>query len=133
MRINIKDLPKEMQDQVKAKKPKKKAEPTSLPMFVSMCEPLGLPTPVAEHQFEPTRKWRFDFAFIGNRVAVEVEGGAWSRGRHTRGGGFIGDMDKYNRAAALGWRIIRCTPEQMASGVILHDLAEAMTRMVVDG
>lgn len=60
-----------------------------------------------EHRFHPTRKWRFDYADEQNLIAVEVEGGAWIRGRHTRGAGYIGDCDKYNTAQLLGWKILR--------------------------
>lgn len=63
--------------------------------------------PVREHGFHPTRLWRFDFAWPERKVAVEVEGGIWTRGRHTRGAGFIGDCEKYNEAARLGWRVFR--------------------------
>ena len=37
-----------------------------------------------EFQFHPTRKWRADFHLKGRRILVEVEGGIWSNGRHTR-------------------------------------------------
>lgn len=66
--------------------------------------------------FHPTRKWRFDYAWIPQAVAVECEGGVWSGGRHTRGGGFIKDMEKYNEAARLGWRVFRFTPRQLKTG-----------------
>lgn len=69
----------------------------------------GLPQPVAEHRYHPTRKWRFDFAWPDRLVAVEIEGGAWTGGRHTRGSGFVKDCDKYNAAALLGWRVLRYT------------------------
>lgn len=45
-------------------------------------------------------------------IAIEVEGGAFTRGRHTRGAGFIGDMEKYNAATSMGWRVFRVTPSQ---------------------
>jgi very-short-patch-repair endonuclease len=61
----------------------------------------------AEHKFCAARKWRFDFAWPAQKVAVEVEGGVWSKGRHTRGSGYIGDCAKYNTAALDGWRVIR--------------------------
>ena len=64
-----------------------------------------------EHKF-CERRWRFDFAHIEKRIAIEIEGGVYSRGRHVRPKGFIGDMEKYNRAAVLGWRVIRLTPQQ---------------------
>ena len=77
----------------------------------------GLPAPVAEHRFHPTRRWRFDWAFLDRLVALEVEGGVWQQGRHTRGSGFVKDIEKYNAAAALGWRIIRALPRKNQPGI----------------
>lgn len=65
---------------------------------------------VEEHRFHATRRWRFDFAWVAQRVAVEVEGGVWSGGRHTRGAGFVADARKYNEAVRLGWRVLRFVP-----------------------
>lgn len=62
-----------------------------------------------EFKFHPTRKWRFDRADVGNRIAIEFDGGVWIKGRHTRGSGFVRDCEKFNEAAALGWRILRYT------------------------
>ncbi len=69
---------------------------------------------VPEFRFHPTRKWRFDFAWPEHKVAMEIEGAVWVRGRHTRGSGFVKDMEKYNAAASLGWRVFRFTPQQVA-------------------
>ena len=69
----------------------------------------GADEPVVELRFHPVRRWRLDFAFVDSLVAVECEGGTWTRGRHTRGSGFRADCEKYNAAAVLGWRIFRCT------------------------
>jgi len=68
---------------------------------------------VQEYRFHPTRRWRFDFAFPKQKVAVEVEGGAYTRGRHTRGSGFTADCEKYSHAAAMGWKVLRFTGEQI--------------------
>jgi very-short-patch-repair endonuclease len=78
----------------------------------------------AEHKFDDVRRWRFDFASVSLRIAIEVEGGAYTQGRHTRGAGFIGDMEKYNRAVVLGWRVLRYTPTQMQDGFFVKDLKE---------
>lgn len=55
-------------------------------------------------------------AFGVDKIAIEIEGGAWTRGRHTRGAGFIRDMEKYNHAALLGWRVLRFTPQDVLTG-----------------
>ncbi len=75
--------------------------------------PGGVQAPVEEYRFEPTRRWRADFAWPDSRVMVELEGGAWSGGRHTRGAGFEGDCTKYNRAVELGWKVFRYTAEML--------------------
>jgi len=76
----------------------------------------GLPEPVGEYRFSFPRKWRFDWAWPDRKVAVEIEGGAWIAGRHSRGAGFLSDMEKYNTAVSLGWKLFRFTPAQLRSG-----------------
>ena len=76
----------------------------------------------SEYRFHPTRRWRFDYACKALRLAIEVEGGVWTKGRHTRGCGFVGDMEKYNTAAVLGWRILRYTPDQFNAMVWISDV-----------
>lgn len=68
---------------------------------------------VREYRFHPTRKFRFDYAIPSKKIAIEQEGGAWTNGRHTRGKGYTSDMEKYNLATSMGWRVLRFTPEQM--------------------
>lgn len=69
----------------------------------------GGPRLVREHRFAPPRKWRFDAAHLPSKVAIEIEGGIWSRGRHVRGPGFEADAEKYNAAQAMGWLVFRLT------------------------
>lgn len=79
---------------------------------------LGIPEPQSEFKFHPTRKWRFDYAWPDKKIALEIEGGIWTGGRHSRGGiGFLKDMEKYNAAGKLGWRIFRYTPTEFKEGV----------------
>jgi hypothetical protein len=83
---------------------------------------------VPEFRFHKRRRWRFDYAWPRYRVALEVEGGVWSGGRHVRGKGFLGDMEKYNAAVIGGWRILRVTPQQLADGT-----ADRLVRKAIGG
>jgi hypothetical protein len=73
-------------------------------------------------QHRKKREWRFDVAAPVQRIAIEIEGGVWTRGRHTRGKGYIEDMEKYNRAVVLGWRLLRYTPDQFKRGDYVLDV-----------
>lgn len=68
-----------------------------------------------ELKFHPERKWRFDYAFPDYMIALEVEGGTFSRGRHTRGAGYEKDIEKYNEATIMGWRVIRASTGQVVA------------------
>lgn len=76
----------------------------------------SVPPPVREHVFHPTRLWRLDFAWPDKLVAVEVDGGTHSQGRHTRGTGYEEDCRKGAEAAILGWRVIHVTGDMVESG-----------------
>lgn len=76
----------------------------------------GLPAWVTEHKFHPVRKWRLDYAWPAQKIALEVHGGVHSGGRHTRGDGFTGDREKMNEAAAMGWIVIEATAAQIRNG-----------------
>jgi very-short-patch-repair endonuclease len=77
-------------------------------LFFNQCDQdPDVPTPAIEFRFHRRRKWRFDFAWLSEKVAVEIEGGSWSGGRHVRGSGFERDCEKYNQAAFENWRVFR--------------------------
>lgn len=85
----------------------------------------GWPEPVVEYRFvldehtqgrtryvtqtKRVRTWRFDFAWPEQLVAVEMEGGVFTGGAHTRGRDYDADTQKYNASVALGWRVLRYT------------------------
>lgn len=56
-----------------------------------------------QHQFHPSRQWRFDFAHLPSKLAIEVQG--FGEG-HTSYEGMLNDYEKHNEAVRLGWRII---------------------------
>lgn len=59
----------------------------------------------SEYHFAKPRRYRFDFCNIEARIAIECQGGTYSRGRHTRGSALAKEYEKLNLAAQLGWRI----------------------------
>lgn len=89
-------------------------------MLDKLCASLKVPVPVKEYRFHPDRKWRMDYAWPSEKLALEVEGGVWTGGRHTRPQGFLGDMEKYNAAASMGWRILRATPKTLLTSATIE-------------
>lgn len=81
--------------------------------FTAICRSELKTEVVKEYRFHPTRRWRFDYAIPSKKIALEVEGGVFTQGRHTRSTGFLGDMEKYNEAARLGWRVVRTVPSEL--------------------
>lgn len=67
----------------------------------------------AEWPFHPERKWRFDYARPDLKIAIEVDGGVFTGGRHSGGVGQVKDMEKCNNACALGWLVYHITPDDM--------------------
>lgn len=74
------------------------------------------------------RRYRFDFAFPTEKVAVEVQGGIWSGGRHTRGKGFEEERSKSAQAQILGWKYIEVTPSMIRSGEAVDLIEQALGR-----
>lgn len=82
----------------------------------------SLPIPVAELYFHEDVGWRLDFAWLNEKVAVELQGGIWmqapksaktgkrvkgySGSRHLHPAGYARDCYKYNAATAQGWRLV---------------------------
>lgn len=95
-------------------------------MMNMLFRAFGLPLPETEYRFAPPRRWRFDYAWPAHKVALEVEGGVWTGGRHVSGAGFVKDMEKYNAAAVAGWRVLRCQPRDLKNGAIYQSLVDAM-------
>lgn len=91
-------------------------------LFVATARAHGLPEPIPEFKFHPTRKWLIDYAWPNESsdgvqgVALEIEGGAFRGPGHRSVGVFLRNIEKYNEAAILGWILIRVTTDQVKSG-----------------
>ena len=97
--------------------------------FTTLCRSDWKEECVKELKFHPTRKWRFDYAIPAHKIAVEVEGGVWTGGRHTSPKGFLNDIEKYNTATLMGWRVFRTTPDELCTNATLQLLRDAISRV----
>lgn len=86
----------------------------------------GLPEPVEEYRFHPTRRWKFDYCWPHQKIAVEIDGGIWIQGRHTRGAGFLKDHEKMNAAGLLGYRVFRFTPQELKKGIVQEFMKDVL-------
>lgn len=103
-----------------------KKEGKSYPAFEALCLAHGLPTPEREIRFHPKRKWRFDFAWPSLMVALEIEGGAFRGPGHRSVGVFLRNIEKYNEAAIHGWKVLRCTTDDMRTGSVFDWLERVL-------
>ena len=78
--------------------------------FDAWCGKHVLPMPAYEHRFHPERMWRFDVAWPDRQVALEIHGGLFTFGHHSRGKGFLDDREKIGTAVALGWKVLEVAP-----------------------
>lgn len=62
-----------------------------------------------EIQFDDERKWRIDRGLPELKIGIEIEGVGGNKSRHLTMKGYSEDCTKYNRAAELGWVILRYT------------------------
>jgi very-short-patch-repair endonuclease len=94
---------------------------------------MGLPEFEREYKFLSDRRFRADFALPSHRLLVEVEGGVWVDGRHSRGVGYTRDCEKYNLAALEGWKVLRFTVDMVKSGEAVKMIEKVLRRIEEDG
>lgn len=108
--------------------------------FESQLRLVGLPEPVREYVFAPGRRFRADWAFVKHKLLIEEEGalhkvygarrcplcGQVQGGRHSTGTGIEKDIEKYNLATLLGFRVLRITPKMIKSGEALRLVEQAL-------
>jgi very-short-patch-repair endonuclease len=87
--------------------------------------PQALPMPEREHRF-CVRRWRFDFAWPAIKLAVELDGGAFTGGGHGRGLQQAKDYEKQNAAVSLGWRVLRFNTASKDMDAVAEQVAHVM-------
>lgn len=79
-----------------------------------------------EYRAIPTRQWRWDIAFVDQRLLIEVDGGGWTQGKHSREPGMSADSTKQNTAVIADWRCLRFTPSMIDSGEAVETIRKAL-------
>ena len=87
---------------------------------------LGLPEPVREYRAIAGRKFRFDFAWLEQRLLVEVNGGTYTQGAHSTGRGIARDYERANLAVLHGWRVLTFDGKAVKSGEAVEVIRQAL-------
>lgn len=87
---------------------------------------LGLPEPIREYQAIKGRKFRFDFAWLEQRLLVEVNGGTYTKGAHSTGQGIARDYEKANLAVLQGWRVLSFDGKAVKDGTAVEVISKAL-------
>jgi hypothetical protein len=95
-------------------------------VFALQLRAIGAPTPTREYRFAEPRKYRFDFCWPDQLLAVEIHGGVWVRGRHVRPAGMASDAEKTRLALDLGWRCYPFLGSEVESGVAVEWLERVL-------
>ena len=68
-----------------------------------------------EFRFCPTRRWQFDFVLepAKTKIAIEINGGAYLKGKHNYGENYAKDLEKLNTAQIMGYIVLQYTPDQL--------------------
>ena len=74
-----------------------------------------------EYRFSPPRRWRFDYAYLPRKLAVEIDGSsAGGAGGHAYTSAREREYEKLNEAALRGWTVLHGTTEQAENGWLLE-------------
>jgi very-short-patch-repair endonuclease len=90
---------------------------------ITLCR---LPTPERNVRLIEGRLFTWDFVWRAQRVCLEVQGGTWSQGAHSRGAGQARDAKKQALATLAGWRCLAVTTDQIRSGEAIRWIEQAL-------
>jgi hypothetical protein len=97
---------------------------TSYAGMAPLFKACGLPVPVFEHYPLKPRFWRLDVSWPELMIAIEIDGGLFNQGAHTRGAFIMRTHEKLNALAAAGWRMWHYTPQTLKRAPV--DMAGAL-------
>ena len=94
--------------------------------FAFQVRALGLPEPEREVCVIPGRKFRFDFCWREAKLLVEINGGTFTQGGHSTGGGIARDYEKIRLAQDYGWKVYPFDGKAVKSGEAVEVVRKAL-------
>lgn len=81
----------------------------------------------SEYRFAKSRRFRFDFAHLESKVAIELQGGIFNPNtRHINGAALLKEHEKLNLAALHGWRLFYVSTKTVNNETIYKQIATAI-------
>lgn len=133
----VKGIVKRVKESLPKKVPRQKSY--SEKVVTAFFKEQGIPEPEFEYKFHRERKWRFDLSWKSfhkegykyvftsmPNLAIEVQGGIWTAGRHNRGAAMLKEWEKLNEAAAMGWRILYIQPCDLCTTQFAQTIKRAL-------
>ena len=95
-------------------------------LFALRVRAEGLPEPVREYAVPGIPRFRYDFAWVAQKLLVEINGGTWGHMGHSTGKGIARDYRKSRMAQALGWRCYPFTGDEVKDGTAVEVVRKAL-------
>lgn len=93
---------------------------------------IDLPDFVSDYRWHSTRQWKWDIAFIDQRIAIEVDGARQDgKGDHQTEQGMTNDCQKQCNGILWGWTVLRVTATMVKSGEAADLIQRTITRQAV--
>lgn len=78
---------------------------------------IGLTNYEREYRAIPGRRFRYDFAFVEDKLLIEINGGIYRYNpSHASAGNIRRDYEKLDMAVLYGWRQLIFAPDMVQSG-----------------
>jgi hypothetical protein len=97
--------------------------------LLSQISLAALPAPRGEFLFARPRRWRFDFCWQSQMVALEYQGGTYfaDKSGHSTIKGIENDYRKFSEASIRGWTLILVTAKMVETGEALQFIERALS------
>lgn len=79
-----------------------------------------------QFKFHHSRQWRFDFAWPRYKIAIDINGGTYNRGKHSRGPAQRNDYEKWSEASILGWMVLLVDSKDVSKRIHIDRIQRAI-------